>query len=569
MKKKGFKSFLWMLLGILAGLAVSRQMVLAADSPELYLETWRTEDTSLYIYANTSAADGEEKPDLQKVGVSLGNTALPVTEVEGFSETGEGVAYVWLVDVSGSIKSDKLTKMKEYLTELAGCLGENDRVSIAALGDEVTASAFLGAAEIKTEIEAIEGSREDTNLYAGIVEALKLLDTGDHGCHKKVLVVLSDGHDEQITGITREEVDTAVKEMHIPVYTITMLDAASGSEQQEFAKILGSFARESAGGIHRVPEIEGLSLKECAEEVAGAVYGSFVITADLAAYTAGNGQAYLQVTLEGETGETARDGYIIGEQDFADALRETQEPEEETESETEEMQASTESDAAGEDIEEPEPEPGLPVWLYGAIAALILVFVLILIFILRNRKKKKMQEEERKREEIRRKEEAKRLEEARKAEEEAEKAEEEAKRLEEEKRAREEAERQEEAGRLEEERKRAEAKRQEEAKKKAVPDAVLYMTKVGLNETASYEVPLYGELTFGRTPGRAKMAFPEDGHMSGIHCSIRYENGKLILRDAGSKNGTEVNRVPIKGPYILQQDDVIYIGRTELRLYWR
>ncbi|MFO0661701.1 MAG: FHA domain-containing protein, partial [Polyangiaceae bacterium] len=37
---------------------------------------------------------------------------------------------------------------------------------------------------------------------------------------------------------------------------------------------------------------------------------------------------------------------------------------------------------------------------------------------------------------------------------------------------------------------------------------------------------------------RGDILFPEDGYVSGLHCRIRSEGGRVLLTDLGSSNGT-------------------------------
>lgn len=59
---------------------------------------------------------------------------------------------------------------------------------------------------------------------------------------------------------------------------------------------------------------------------------------------------------------------------------------------------------------------------------------------------------------------------------------------------------------------------------------------VGRDATGNaYPVPETG-LHFGRE--RGDVLFPEDGYVSGLHCSLTYEGGKFVLTDLGSSNGS-------------------------------
>lgn len=63
--------------------------------------------------------------------------------------------------------------------------------------------------------------------------------------------------------------------------------------------------------------------------------------------------------------------------------------------------------------------------------------------------------------------------------------------------------------------------------------------------------------------------FVDDNAVSGRHATIRCEmgegnRGQFVLRDLDSENGTEVNGKRIDEATVLQDDDVITVGQTEL-----
>src|SRR6266581_37452 len=66
--------------------------------------------------------------------------------------------------------------------------------------------------------------------------------------------------------------------------------------------------------------------------------------------------------------------------------------------------------------------------------------------------------------------------------------------------------------------------------------------------------------TIGRTEGDIR--FPEDQFLSPLHAKLSWEEGRLEVRDLGSRNGTWVFR---EGPYLLTDGDLILIGSQVLR----
>ncbi len=571
--KKGMRAKRkWITALLCAGLLGGLTPVMAAESLELHMEGSRVEDQNLIIYVNDSLERSEEETNPENYQITLGDSTLPCMSAAYFGDTEEVTAYVYLVDVSGSISSSKLEQMKAYLKEVTAQIGEDDLVCLITLGNEMNIGGFISGQEnINTQIDEIERLTDDTNLYYGIVESLKLLDSGGHGANKEALLILSDGQDDQTTGITREEVNAFLEKTNIPVYTVAMLDENSSKQQQEFAKILGSFARLSAGGIHTTLGAEDISAKESAARMVNSLEDGLVLTADLSGYEPETGQAYLQVELSVDGVGTASDGYYISEKDLSAAIQsgeqEVKESDGEDDSEAEDAvpedgsadgdEASDGENASGDDANRSqEGEGGFSIGLIvGIIVAAVVLVLLVVLF--KKKKGNRQEEPEDTENEIRE--------------------------------IPDDQEQGSDDGISEvsdgESGEQADAKPKQESEEAAEDivaklernlsaeqtnreETIVYLTRIGMAEHRTYEIRIQGEVTIGRAPDKATYAFPEDRHMSGLHCAIAYVNRRLILRDLGSKNGTQVNGVPITAPYALNCDDVIHIGKTELRIHW-
>jgi len=71
------------------------------------------------------------------------------------------------------------------------------------------------------------------------------------------------------------------------------------------------------------------------------------------------------------------------------------------------------------------------------------------------------------------------------------------------------------------------------------------------------------EITIGRSDERTICL--KDPTVSTLHCKVtRTEDGKLIIADAGSTNGTKVNGAPLTAEHELQNGDTVKIGAFEL-----
>jgi pSer/pThr/pTyr-binding forkhead associated (FHA) protein len=70
--------------------------------------------------------------------------------------------------------------------------------------------------------------------------------------------------------------------------------------------------------------------------------------------------------------------------------------------------------------------------------------------------------------------------------------------------------------------------------------------------------------------GRAKSAdvgMGEDTEASSKHAALFLQKGALMVRDLGSSNGTFLNGTRIVRAEPIQDQDLILVGRTEVRVY--
>ena len=97
------------------------------------------------------------------------------------------------------------------------------------------------------------------------------------------------------------------------------------------------------------------------------------------------------------------------------------------------------------------------------------------------------------------------------------------------------------------------------AKRAAQPPVQLALTAE--DGTKSTRYPLTGEET---TVGRAgaDISFPDDVYLSPVHSLLLWKDGKLSVRDLGSRNGTWIF---LEGPHKLVDGDLILMGSQLLR----
>jgi hypothetical protein len=83
---------------------------------------------------------------------------------------------------------------------------------------------------------------------------------------------------------------------------------------------------------------------------------------------------------------------------------------------------------------------------------------------------------------------------------------------------------------------------------------------------AARTVEVRGTIVVGRDPGADVVI--DDEFASGRHARFEVAEGRLIVEDLGSTNGTLVNDLPSSGPSALDPGDTVRIGETTIEVQW-
>ena len=565
-KRKAFVFFLtvmWMLFALTPAnviRAAAAEDTATAETFQVYLDDYKTVGTTFMIYLNHNQ-DSSFLPAPEDITAKLGKTEMQTLSIKRFSEAEEPVTYLCVVDVSGSMDQKRIDEAKTIIKDLAAKKKPSDNLCITALGNELVPSGYkTDAGEIGAAADALTVTKEDTNLYYAISEELKELQTSNEVHDKKCLLIFSDGADDQATGITREEAENAVKDSHIPVFTVGLLKSAENDNSKEMAKILGSFARISAGGMHFAPALKEGTDETIADSILSRLNSSLVLEEDLSDVEISGKEVLLQVEVRNGD-QTASDKVNIPESE-ADAVEEAiirieQEREQETEkpaipaapAPSPTAPVENEPGSGGGEAESLEPVAetilGLPKMTFfiivGAAAAGILVLIIILIVVANNRKKGQEQNAY------------------------AEDLPEPAPEV---------------FGVMgdggnsvtqgfgEEGGSRTTMGFAENTDREETPALELTLTEVGKKDGKVYQIRVEDSYTIGRSAVKSRLSMPDDQALSGLHATLIQKDGHLFIRDEKSMNGTFVNGVPISGEFELHQDDILLMGSYEYRVSW-
>lgn len=172
-----------------------------------------------------------------------------------------GLDLVTVLDVSGSMKGERLDKLKKAMEFIVKKLSPIDRLSIITFGTEAHKVCGLRVVNETSQQEIINlvtqiRAEGWTNITAGLQTALKVLDGRTFKDRRSVgIMLMSDGEQNRGGDATQVEVG------NVPVYTFGFGTATNArGDPKAMADVLNGIARKSNGGTFSdVPKTDGLS----------------------------------------------------------------------------------------------------------------------------------------------------------------------------------------------------------------------------------------------------------------------------------------------------------------------
>lgn len=350
--------------------------------------------------------EGDASPE--QFQVMLGTTEMTVESVQ--STEAEPVTFYCLADVSDSMTKQQIKLERKVLKGLRDALRVGDQMLIARLGDDVEESTYLTRREeITSAIEGIEVSATNTNLYAGITQALRSLSGSTQARRHKCLIVLSDGEDYKKDGSTRTEMEREIARSHIPVCTVALMNqnTVSSKKWQKYAKQLSSFARLSPGGTASNPVLNGEEDgKKVGAELAAQRRKDVCLrftAPDDSEPIRDSGATALTVRFQSERGNTLDDVITVYPQDLVSLweeqaggeqahMQDQKHPEQESDASVSAASSGSSAASSGTVQEEPSVWEKNWKWILAAVLLLLVVLVAVLLWRRRSRAKEKKSE---------------------------------------------------------------------------------------------------------------------------------------------------------------------------------
>jgi len=261
---------------LLIALACFAEYALAQGEPGRFAVSQVTlQSPVLLAYVDVLDQNGQPPATLAAADFSakIAQRNLKVESVTSFDKSGEGVAYVFLVDVSKSIQPAQFDEMRNEIDAWVNGLGANDQVAIFTFGEQEKQLADFSSnkASLVAALQNVVPTDKQTKLYFALRNAIDLRQRTDASLpSRRVIVILSDGKDEG-SGFTADDVGRLVQQSPLPIYAIGF-SRLPLAERNTYLDALNRIASLS-GGLY----IEGSSLPQAYSQLREAIRRVFVV----------------------------------------------------------------------------------------------------------------------------------------------------------------------------------------------------------------------------------------------------------------------------------------------------
>lgn len=496
---------------------------------------------ALRIFFDARADDGSRaaRPAAASVRLTVGSRTATVESVAPVAAT-DGVAYVFLMDVSRSLRPRDFEQVQQAVAQWVDRMGANDRVAVVAFGQTVRVVQDFTAdkSAARASVDNLSPTEAETSLHEALVRGADLARRQDGDLPaRRAVVVLSDGLDDFPGGVQRDEVLRAFQQNPVPLYALGVRPPDGDTAGLD---ALGGFARASGGTLLRV---NGSEVAAAFDSLRTRLGEAFVATATCDACAADGAVQRVQLTLSTTDGRTLSDGLDVRFLPLPDS-----------------------SGARGDSAAQPSAAAGrksLPAWLYGLGA--LLAAALVGAWLLARRRKTVPQAAPVPKE-------APPPVAPRAPEDVAASI------------ARED----EQLGSLpgptvaagvpgpaHAVRENAPAPPPAPADPPVAVTPVVpsppplpptYLLFTPMRGGTAHRLVLHTEAFVGRSASKADIVVEGDPSVSGRHARLWNTHDGVLIDDAGSTNGTVVNGVPLAGPRRLEHGDLVRLGQTELRV---
>ncbi len=429
-------------------------------------------------------AKGIKAEDLK---VSLGPAPGKVGRVVPFEDSGEGIGYVLMVDISKSLSVAQFLEMKETIAAFVDAMSKEDQAALVTFGSAVnTVQAFTpNHSKIKEKLAALQLTDDETAFYDAIDKGIAAAKTKDEGVpRRRVLITLTDGVNDIKSGAGKDDILGRLATDPVPLYLIGFIQGRPTEAEESAIGVMKQLARISGG---RYYDGRGGSWRGIYFAITRAIRSAFLVEADIPNFRSDGGVYPVEISLQSANREwkeklqlTVPAGGTVA------AADNSAKPGQEKKSGEQESSGNFPLVAGG----------------IGLIAALLGAY-----FWRRRRETEPAV--------------------------------------------------------------RPEGAQFASPGFAAVtePGVLVRLTLIHEDSSANpIELEISDRVILGSDPKVSNLVFDRDSHIAPAHCVIIFTVGRLFIEDLDTEKGTFVNGVALTGRQCLEEQDVLKLGNTEMRL---
>lgn len=199
------------------------------------------------IGAGEVPAKGLQPSDFK---VTVGTAEAKIKRVVPFEDTGEGIGYVLLVDVSKSLSGSQFSLMKETIAAFVDAMSDTDQAALVAFGSEVkVVQEFTpNRSKIKEKLATLGPTDQETAFYSGIDKGIAIARAGGDGVPlRRVVITMSDGVNDVSGGASKGDIAARLTADPVPLFLIGFLQGPPTAAEESAIGVMKNFARLSGG----------------------------------------------------------------------------------------------------------------------------------------------------------------------------------------------------------------------------------------------------------------------------------------------------------------------------------
>lgn len=362
------------LISILLVLMLSTALLLPAEAAtgSVLFQNYDVESNTVACYGLPLPAGGE-------LAVSYGSEKMADATLSSIGQDGVPITVYFLVDAANSLSSEVMQQQLDILTLISSYMGPEDTMVLATIDDTFTEGPLLTDKDGRQAAISAIGRKNawQTKLFSGIEAAVDSLSASTAFHTNRFLVVLTDGHDDEIDKVKVEPLEAKIADSHIPVFSL-VLGNTKGQATARDLEALTKCSQASLGGRVYQLATEKISAAQTAESLWSTLQATSVIRfAPGSLNTEKDAQFLVRYDCAGTRYE---DTLLVRAVDLGSMVPPaTEEPVIETAETTENTEPTEAAEEESEDTDN--------ALIIGGAAALVLVIVLVTVFCLRRSKK--------------------------------------------------------------------------------------------------------------------------------------------------------------------------------------